>query len=189
MKLLKVLLLSLLFFSCSVSKQNIKENDPRKLIEYFNTSIHSKLHQVVHLGTITDKTNNEIPHALLIKFDAKRNGMFSKQFTLRDIEFNITNFTKNDPKLLIEKISYFKEDHKFVLAVKIDENKSKLENNPLDKSAKEYFLKNDSNKTLFSDDIIIKKGTVLDFHIDFINENPQDVNKETPEIECKLKVN
>lgn len=161
----------------------------KKLIEYFNTSIHSKSHQVVHLGTITDKTNNEIPHALLIKFDAHRNSWFSKNFTLKDIEFNITNFTRNDPKLLIEKIRYFKKDNKFVLAVKIDEHKNKLENNPLDKNSKDYFLKNEINKTFFTDNIIIKKGTVLDFHIDFINENPQDVDKETPEIECKLKVN
>ena len=189
MKILKVLLLTILFFSCSVSKQNSDDEDPKKLIEYFNTSIHSKKHQVVHLGTITDKTNNEIPHALLIRFNAKRNGMFSSQFTLNDIEFNLVNFTTKDPKLIIEKIRYFKDDKKFLLTVKIDDKKSMLENNPLDKNSDDYFLKNENNKTFFSDTIMIKKGTVLDFHIDFTNELATDFDKETPEIECKLRIN
>lgn len=189
MKILKVLLLSIMFFSCSASKQNSNDEDPKKLIEYFNTSIHSKKHQVVHLGTITDKTNNEIPHALLIKFNAKRNGMFSSQFTLNDIEFNLVNFTTKDPKLIIEKIRYFKDEKKFDLNVKIDDKKNMLENNPLDKNSDDYFLKNKDYKTFFSDNVVIKRGTVFDFHINFTNELPTDFDKETPEIECKLKIN
>ncbi|WP_405566508.1 hypothetical protein [Polaribacter sp. Asnod6-C07] len=189
MKLLKILFLTLLFCSCTVSKQNSNDEDPKKLIEYFNTSIHSKKNQVVHLGTITDKTNNEIPHALLIKFDANRNGMFSSQFTLKDIEFNLVNFTTKDPKLIIEKIRYFKDEKKFEFDVKIDDKNSKLKNSPIDKNSDDYFLKNKDYKTFFSGNIVIKKGTVLDFHINFINELATDFDKETPEIECKLKVN
>lgn len=166
--------------------------EPRrnKYIEHFNTSIHSKKYQVVHLGTVMFD-NNEIPHALLMKFDAKKIGCFlSKNYVLKDITFLISNFTSSDPKIIISKIDYIKDKKKFDLICKIDVDNVPKEN-PLSEKSSNYFLDDPELKKTFKRDngdnfeIVLNKGDILDFHITFTGII---TIKETPEIECKLKV-
>ena len=183
-KITTIILSAFVFISCSNTIDVNK--DSTKKIASFQTNIKSKKFQVAHIGSLDVSRDKDIPHALLIKFNAKKKGFFSSKYQLNDIKFLISNIRGDDKKLKISSISYNENEKKFILELDYDDKNNGIQNgHPLDKNAEDYIFKDNSDRTesYKGDNVIVKKGDVLDFHVMLKGES---ANKETPEIECKL---
>ncbi|MEE9409049.1 MAG: hypothetical protein V3V28_13355 [Polaribacter sp.] len=176
----------------SFKKKEVKTilNEYENVITNFSTSIHSKKYQVVHVGSMLFKNKKDIPHAVLMKFNAKRKGWFSKKFEMREISFAVSNIRMKDKKVVIDSINYVKKHKRFNLFLKIYNNNSNEDNgHPLDKYSENYFLKDSTRIIKYKKKLIVRKGDVLDFHVELSKSRSSLVIVGTPEIECKLKLN
>lgn len=158
----------------------------------FNASINSKKYHVVHVGTYIQKDKNEIPHAILMGYDAKKE-LSSDMYTLNDISFIVSNFRTEDDEIVVESIVYKEKEIKFIIKLKVVKKTPKAD-------AKHHFYKDSTNYMI--DDVLkkfyfkgstvlVKRGTLIDFKVGFNEEKDSKPVTifNTPVIECKIQLN